>query len=440
MGQRPLPVDLQRDAAKYKNLVSALDQATQEIRAMETAEIFDVNELLIRLLPNLARALDAERAFVAREEQRVEPNSPGQHELIVLACYPVDDELESHHLRANGLMLDVLESGRSRVKTSLGSYDDHLVAGLELFQAHSAVVVRMQTRTDTYLVGVCNERHPEEAPFLAADRMTLNYIVELAALNARASERRQQELEAIREIAECSANGSVKELYEVIVRWAVEVTETLYAAIWQFQNNTGSLHFQHAHHSRIARWRPHQPMLPIGSNSLNGFVAAQQKRWYADDVDNDPNYVRWDQETHSVFCVPLMIEDRLLGTLYVASDQVNGFSSDDQRFIEHLAPHAAIALHTARQQENRERVIKFQQTISNVLPLEEQLRQIRDELQRYVDTSGLFIARIDAQTHLTEFPLAYHHGKLAAWLDEVYEPALFTHKTGQPLWHGGNGL
>lgn len=425
MGQSSLPFDLQRDATKYKNLVRALDQAAHEIRAMEVAEIFDIDELLIRLLPNIAEALDAEQAFVAREEHDFgehgqEPHQH-HHQLFVLAHFPFEYQPHGFPLSAEGLLRDVLENGAPRVKTSLGLHGSSFVAGLELFNARSAVVVRMQTQAATYLVGVCNERHPEKAPFLAADRMTLSYIVEMAAINARASERRQQELDAIREIAECSANRSTQEIYAVIEHWAVQVTGARYATIWQYRTSTSTLHFQHAHHSQISNWQPRQIMQPITPAQVSALVASPQGRLYLRHGDENLADFPWEKEMAAIFVVPLLIEQRLLGLLYVANDELDGFSLDDQRFIDHLAPHAAVALHTARQKENRERVIRFQQTVSDVRPLEEQLKQIRDELHRYVDTSGLFIALLNGRRQEIYFPLAYHRNQQAAWMDEVYD-------------------
>lgn len=421
MGHTALPFDLQRDAAKYKNLVRALDQATHAIRAMELAQIFDIDELLIRLLPNIAEALDAEQAFVAREDHALGDPQDDDHHLVLLARFPYDEETDGFLLDAEGIVLEVLESGRPRVKTSLGQpQKSRFVAGLELFQARSAVVVRMETQAVTYLVGVCNERNPERAPFLAADRMTLSYIVEMAAINARANERRQQELDAIQEIAEYSANRSLPELYGVIVRWAVQVTDARYAAIWQYRAGTSILHFEHAYHATIADWHPQQEILLIPADQAAAWIPHAQGNLFLHQKEDDLS-LPWEDGVKMLFAVPLLVEKQLLGMLYIATDEPTTFTLDDQRFINHLAPHAAVALHTARQRENRERVIRLQQKISDVLPLKEQLEQIHQELHRYIDTSGLFIALLDERQQEIYFPLAYHHDQLAAEHNTVYD-------------------
>ena len=57
--------DTQRDAQSYYRLLTALELAKEEIGAAARVGRMDIDEVLGRLLPVLAEALNAEQAFVA---------------------------------------------------------------------------------------------------------------------------------------------------------------------------------------------------------------------------------------------------------------------------------------------------------------------------------------------------------------------------------------
>lgn len=418
MGHKAVSPDLQRNAAKYAYLVRALDRATDEIKAMEATEGYDLDELLIRLLPDITDALAAEQAFVARLDRA--EGEDGQEKLFILAHYPMEATLDERVIPAVGLLHDLLVDGKPRIRTSIGRKDNSFIGGLELFGATATVLVRLETQDQIYIVGVCNERNPENAPFLAADRMTLNYLVETIALNARTSERRQRELEAIKAISEQSAQGVIEKVYATIVQRAVAVTKANYAAIWQYKAGANHLLFR-AYHSHDTPLQQTHAGPTRHERAINHHVANERQAWQTKNLASDALYAPVDDETQSVYCVPLKIDQQLLGTLYVAGNNISGLTIDDHQFIDHLAPHAAIALHTAHMQEIRQRVIHFQQRISNVLPLQEQLVQIKEELDQYFHTKGLFIALLDEQSLVVTFPLAYHHGKVAAKMGMVYD-------------------
>ena len=62
----------------------------------------------------------------------------------------------------------------------------------------------------------------------------------------------------------------------------------------------------------------------------------------------------------SLLGVPLLIRDRLVGTLELTSNQVGAFDADDQRLLETIAPQAAIAIEKAQQVREREQKLKNQ--------------------------------------------------------------------------------
>jgi len=67
-----------------------------------------------------------------------------------------------------------------------------------------------------------------------------------------------------------------------------------------------------------------------------------------------------DAIVRSLLGVPLLIRDRLVGTLELTSRRVGAFNEDDQRLLETIAPQAAIAIEKAQQVREREQRLKNQ--------------------------------------------------------------------------------
>jgi nitrate/nitrite-specific signal transduction histidine kinase len=62
----------------------------------------------------------------------------------------------------------------------------------------------------------------------------------------------------------------------------------------------------------------------------------------------------------SILGVPLIIRDRLVGTLELVSSQVGAFDENDQRLLETIAPQAALAIEKAQQVREREQKLRDQ--------------------------------------------------------------------------------
>jgi len=182
--EAPVPSDSLRDAKKYHLLLLALERATGEIRAMERRGRPDIDEVLDSLLPDLAKALNAEQAFAAllREDE-----GTGKKWLELNVAHPREN-LQGCHLECTGLLLQLIEDGKPKVKDSLGEDSPVLIPGLEVFEATSAVLVRMRSADQVRIVGICNKRDPDLGPYLAADGKALDSLVELVAIGARIGE------------------------------------------------------------------------------------------------------------------------------------------------------------------------------------------------------------------------------------------------------------
>ncbi len=405
-----MPSDTQRDAEKYRQLVRALRHATTAVRAMEEQGQADIREVLTKLLPDIAAALNAQKAFVIRQ---INHSPAGKLEIELVSVYPAETPKPVRQ-EASPLMRSILSDGRPRVIDTLDDTAPQPIVGLELFQATSAVLVRVQIVDQVYIVGVCNKRAQDTGPFLAGDRITLDNLLELIAIGARTSERRRRELDSIEHISRIAAQGSPEEVGREIVRQAVKLTHGLYAELWAINKHHLYLDFVTTFHEQQPAWQPQQTVLLLDETSMGGHVALHQQSLYAPNVVNEPCYAQWNPIVQSAFCVPLRFNDQILGVLFVASELLDGINRDERRFIEQLAPHAAIALHNARVQEVRQQVIHFLQNVTDVLSLHEQIAQLLDQLARYVDTTNLFLSFYEPAGNKISFPVAFEKGVLVA--------------------------
>lgn len=403
---KPSFSDTQRDAEKYRLLVRALRHATAAVRTMEEQGQADIREVLTKLLPDIAAALSAQKAFVIRQSSGNNAASPV---IEFVSVYP-PEEAQNDRRVATPLLQSILHDGRPRVIDTLADEDPQPILGLEFFQATSAILVRVQIIDQIYIVGVCNKRDRETGPFLAGDRMTLDNILELIAIGARTSERRRRELDSIEHISRIAAQGSPEAVADEIVRQAVQLTNALYSELWSLNKHHAYLDFVTAFHAQDPDWLPSQTALFFNEESMGGYVALHQQSRYAPEVTKDPHYRQGDDTVQSAFCVPLRFNDQTVGVLFVASDRPDGIHRDERRFIEQLAPHAAIALHNARLQKVRQQVITFLQNVTNVLPLAEQFANLLKQLPAYVDTTNLFLAFYNAEQNEITFPLAFERG------------------------------
>jgi len=182
--EAPMPSDSVRDAKKYHHLLLALERATGEIRAMERRGLPDIDEVLDGLLPDLAKALNAEQAFVAllREDEGV-----GKKWLELTVVHPREN-LRGCRLECTGQLQWLIEDGKPKVIDPLGEESPALIPELEVFEATSAVLVRMQSADQVRVVGICNKLDPDLGPYLAADGRALDSLVELVAMGTRIGE------------------------------------------------------------------------------------------------------------------------------------------------------------------------------------------------------------------------------------------------------------
>jgi CheY-like chemotaxis protein/PAS domain-containing protein len=81
-------------------------------------------------------------------------------------------------------------------------------------------------------------------------------------------------------------------------------------------------------------------------NGVTGFVAATGKSYLCEDTSEDPLYLEGAAGARSSLTVPVMLHDRVTGTLNVESPDPRAFSESDLQFLEIFARDVAMALNT----------------------------------------------------------------------------------------------
>lgn len=87
--------------------------------------------------------------------------------------------------------------------------------------------------------------------------------------------------------------------------------------------------------------------LPAGEG-ITGWVAQTGEPVLVPDVRAEPRYFEADPSTRSELCVPLVVDQEVIGVINVESVRLNAFTPDDQRLMSTLAGNLAVLIQRAR--------------------------------------------------------------------------------------------
>jgi signal transduction histidine kinase len=337
--------DTLRDAHKYRALLSAIDKATSALRAFEQSNL-GLDWLLDQLLDPFSEALMADGAFVAR------PVAGAPTMLEVIHAFP-DRTLLGSHLPLTGRLHQVFEGGQPIVINH--DWGDPVKQAPELsrLQANAAVLVRMATVDQTYLIGVYKFHETPEAPFLASDYKALSLLVDLLTAGMRARERTQREHELIR-----------KNLNQLISKASVELAHFLP----EIAHTAADL--LHAPAASIMLWSVDQKFLEMrGNYQLTEEEVAQVGRLPKRMVESllrqvdihkpivwedlqKTRYARFlgvrSPRLHIGLCVPLRMEHKLIGALiFYERQSLRHFPLHELELAQIFADEIVVAVHVA---------------------------------------------------------------------------------------------
>lgn len=126
-------------------------------------------------------------------------------------------------------------------------------------------------------------------------------------------------------------------------------------------------------------WRA-KARLRVGEGIM-GQVVTTRKPIYVPDVHKMDDFIFFDRAFHSLLSVPLISQNRVIGTLSIDHKLPDAFSTDEERLVTIAAAQAAVAIENARLfQDLQERAISLAQAYEEL----KEIDRIKDELVQNV--------------------------------------------------------
>jgi GAF domain-containing protein/two-component sensor histidine kinase len=205
----------------------------------------------------------------------------------------------------------------------------------------------------------------------------LAIIIEKARLH-RETQQRLDEVTALYSFAQqLSTSLDMKQVVDSIVHSLKQVLRCRSVNIWLVNPETQVLEI-HVATGMQAKWEQ-EAKLKWGEG-IAGQVAATAKPMYVPDT-HQVEFVFFDSAVRSLLCIPLIVHERVVGTLAVDKDVPDGFTPDDERLLTIAAAQAAVAIENARlYQELKERAARLEQAYAELQALD----RLKDELVQNV--------------------------------------------------------
>ncbi len=219
-------------------------------------------------------------------------------------------------------------------------------------------------------------------------RTSVDTLEERARDDAGELNRRLAESDALRQVAAAiSSVMEVQPLLEMIMEKSKEVMDAEASSLMLLDEETQELVFNVATGEKGAALR--EIRLPLG-RGIAGWVAQNKEPLLVPDAYEDPRFNRDADKmsgfhTRSILCVPLMVQDRLLGVVQVLNPNgKDSFEENDRGTFTSFADHASIAIENARlYEELKQRAEELREALER----ERWLTIQRNKLGKYVPKS-----------------------------------------------------
>jgi len=200
--------------------------------------------------------------------------------------------------------------------------------------------------TEYTVIPICNE-----AGELIAIEGILRNIVERR--NMEAERRRFEDRLSAISFYEATLNSaqSLQQLYELTLDAIVKSLGFKYAVLMVVDKGGLKPVCQRGHSKPL----PSQIPLDGSKGGLIARAMAAKKTMLAQDVWSTKGYVEIFPGIRSEICVPVIVDDKVVGALDVGDKKVNAFDEKDARLIEILASHMATAISNKEKQMEIER-------------------------------------------------------------------------------------
>jgi len=259
-------------------------------------------------------------------------------------------------------------------------------------------------------VGVMNVESPRLQAFTSDDEQLLTALASQLAViivNARLHEETQQRLAEVSTLysfaEKLSSSLDLPELLDLIVTTLRRVLNCRGVSISLLMPETQTLEIRAASGLQD-KWRQ-SAKLKVGEG-ISGQVAATATPLYVPDARSLPDFIFFDPVVRSLLVVPLMVKDRVIGTLAIDQAVPDAFEKDDERLLVIAAAQAAVAIENAQLYAAlKERADKLEKAYKEL----QELDKLKDELVQNV-------------SHELRTPLTFIKGYVELMLEQDMGP------------------
>ena len=337
--------DALRDQLRFHTVLQALEEANAYL-AQPDGSARDIDQVLDRLIPNVAKALKAEQAFVA-----VVRSGPDEQRWFEITVTHPGDGPRGARIEWSPWLARLVETGLPLEHVPLDPASAAPIAELGPIRTVSALLVRMEGVGGTRIVGLCGSSAPDADVFLAEDLKTFRSIIDLLAVGWRVGEKRSRELESIqRSLASVSVELNPERVFALVVEEAAKLFDGAPVSLMLWDRRApDTLKIVRAD-GLSAHYRERVTISRSSVEAFRGLDGAYASRVF--DLRTaplaDPALVRQEGLCWALSS-PLQTSDGLIGVLNVYSkDPAHTFSSADANLAQIVAHQVAIAIQNAQ--------------------------------------------------------------------------------------------
>jgi GAF domain-containing protein len=319
--------------------------------------VYELPDLLTLLLDQVLEDTHGQRGYLLLIQDPAPDDDEPRLEVKAVSGAGVDVtevETDIYQLVSRTVVRDVLRSGEARITDDIGQdvrYMEYL--GRRSSEHKWPSIVAIPLKVADRLIGLIYIEHPKPGAFFKPDLEFVSAFAAQAAVavdRAQQSQRRVEELERLNEVSRSVVR--VLDLDQVLVRIMREATHMLdveTGSVLLVDQGTGELVFRLS----VQEGRPVHitQRLKVGQG-VAGWVAEHGEPLLVPEVHHDP---RWYGEvengfaTRSILCVPLKIDDHVIGVLQALNKKGPlGFTDRDLALLSAFATSATVAIENAR--------------------------------------------------------------------------------------------
>lgn len=307
----------------------------------------------------------------------------GQFAILHAATGEAGEKMLSHghklKIGGSSFVGQAVETGTPQIMNDFGQENGQR---RNPYLPHASAELALPLTLSEKVIGVLDIHADRAGAFDHEDAKALQIIADQLAIavdNARLNQMAAQRLdETVRQVGELAV------LYAVAQAGAESTTEdellervTKIIGDTFYPDNFGVLLLDETGKAVVthASYRGVQSTNKLGKG-ITGRVAADGKPRLVADVAMNTGYLRLDSDTRSELCVPMKIEETVIGVINAESKKINAFTLNDERLLATASELLAIAIHKLRLHDDLQRHAR---DLSIALEKQKELDRLKSE-------------------------------------------------------------